>query len=60
MIDYENEDLNKFSSSMVKNYLSKVEIFNTRMGKQKMVDWCANQCLYDLLARIAMIDYKHY
>lgn len=60
MIDYENEDLNKFSSAMIKSYLSKVEMFNGKMGKQKMVDWCVNQCLYDLLARIAMIDYKHY
>ena len=60
MIYYENEDLNKFSSAMVKSYLSIVECFNSRMGKQKMVDWCVNQCLYDLLARIAMIDYKHY
>lgn len=59
MIDYENEDLNKFDTAMVKNYLSKVEKFNGKSGKQKMVDWCVNKRLYDLLARIAMVDYRH-
>lgn len=57
-IDYENEDLNKFSPSQMKAYLNSVDKFKSYKGKQKMVDWCMNQCMYDELARIAMIDYE--
>lgn len=59
MIDYENEDLNKFPSFMIKKFLREVKMFSGIRSKQKFVDWCVNQCLYQELAIIAMIDYKH-
>lgn len=59
MIDYENEDLGKFPRSMVVNYLRNVTMFSGERSKQKFVNWCLCVGLYELLAKIAMVDYKH-
>lgn len=58
MIDFENEDLGKFPESMIVNFLCELEKFSSLHSKCKFVNWCLEHFRYELLARIALIDFK--